>query len=202
MNRMWSCAKICAVLVGACAASTAFADNPAGFYVGVGAGYSTIRSDDPSYGYPGYFDDHQAAWKVFAGVRPIPFLGAEIEYIDFGQPGQRRGYYDFNDYGTDSHPRAGSLSAIGYLPIPIPLLDIYAKAGVARISTNVPQIVDCSDPSSCPYVVHHDETSNKLTYGAGLQTKFWNVSFRAEYERISSSFGDPDAFTVGAAWNF
>src|SRR5450755_2320416 len=74
--------------VGACAASTAaLADDPAGFYLGAGVGYSTVRSDDPAYGLPGYFNDHQTAWKAIAGVRPIPPIGAEIEYIDFGQPG-------------------------------------------------------------------------------------------------------------------
>lgn len=50
------------VAVGACAVSmTAFADNPAGLYAGVGVGYSTVRSDDPAYGFPGYFNDHQTA---------------------------------------------------------------------------------------------------------------------------------------------
>src|SRR3984957_15670209 len=92
--------------VGACAASTAaLADNLAGFYVGAGVGYSTIRSDDPSYGLPGYYNDHQTPWKVIAGVRPIPFVGAEFEYIDFGQPNGLNRYYNSAYYGLDSHPR-------------------------------------------------------------------------------------------------
>src|ERR1700722_12512958 len=90
------------LVVGACAASTAaLADNAAGFYLGAGVGYSTVRSDDPAYGYPGYFNDHETAWKVMAGVRPIPFVGAEAEYIDFGQP-SLHGYYDVNYYGYAS----------------------------------------------------------------------------------------------------
>src|ERR1700730_6556879 len=107
--------------VGACAASTAaLADNPLGLYVGAGVGYSTIRSDDSAYGLPGYFNDHQTAWKVIAGGRPISLLGAEFEYIDFGQPGHHSGYYDTNYSGLDSHPRASTLLAVGYLPVPIP----------------------------------------------------------------------------------
>jgi len=192
--------------IGACAAPAAFAENPAGFYLGAGVGYSTIRSDDPSYGLPGYFNDHQTAWKVMAGVRPIPFIGAEAEYIDFGQPGTHSGYFDTNYYGLDSHPRAGILFGVGYLPLPIPLVDLYAKAGVARLQTDVTTTITpaCSSGTSCPSYIdsRHDQTYNKLAYGAGIQSKFWGVAFRAEYERISSSFGDPDAFTVGATWTF
>jgi hypothetical protein len=193
--------------VGACSASTAvLADNPAGFYVGAGVGYSTIRSDDPAYGYPGYFNDHQTAWKVMAGVRPIPIIGAELEYIDFGQPGTHRGYFDTNYYGTDSHPRAGALFGVGYLPIPVPFFDVYGKAGVARLETDVTTTVvpDCGPGVTCPRYVstRHDQTDNKFAYGVGVQSKWWGVSFRAEYERISSSYGDPDALTVGATWTF
>jgi hypothetical protein len=195
------------VAVGACAVSmTAFADNPAGLYAGVGVGYSTVRSDDPAYGFPGYFNDHQTAWKVMAGVRPISLVGAELEYIDFGQPSTHRGYFDTNYYGTDSHPRAAALFAVGYLPLPIPLIDIYGKAGVARLQTDVTTTVaaNCGTQTTCPQYVtsRRNQTDNKLAYGVGVQSKFWGVAFRAEYERISSSYGDPDALTVGATWTF
>ncbi len=120
--------------VGACAASTAaLADNLAGFYVGAGVGYSTVRSDDSAYGLPGYYNDHQTAWKAIAGVRPIPFLGAEYEYIDFGHPNNDHGYNGFNNYGLDSHPHASALFGVGYLPLPIPFIDVFGKAGVARL---------------------------------------------------------------------
>jgi Outer membrane protein beta-barrel domain len=193
--------------VGACAASTAaLADNPVGFYVGAGVGYSTIRSDDSAYGLPGYYNDHQTAWKVIAGVRPIPFLGAEFEYIDFGQPGHRNGFYDTNFNGLDSHPRAPALFAVGYLPLPIPLIDVYGKAGVARLQTDVTTFVpSCATPPNCaapPTFFRQTQTDNRFAYGVGVQSKYWGVSFRAEYERISSQFGDPDALTVSATWTF
>src|SRR5664279_1343724 len=137
--------------LAACAASTAaLAENPAGFYVGAGAGYSTIRSDDPAYGLPGYFNDHQTAWKVMAGVRPISIVGAEFEYMDFGQPGNRYGYNSFNYYGFDSHPRATTLFGVGYLPLPVPFFDVYAKAGVARLETDVTTTTPVTCPVSTP----------------------------------------------------
>jgi len=194
--------------VAACAVSTtALADDPLGFYLGAGVGYSTIRSDDPAYGLPAYYNDHQAAWKAIAGVRPISFIGAEAEYIDFGQPS--RHYYSFNSYSTngfDSHPRAGALFAVGYLPIPVPFFDVFGKAGVARLQTDVTTVTsNCGSNPNCvvpPTYSRHNETDNKFAYGVGVQSKAWGVAFRAEYERISSQFGDPDALTVSATWTF
>ena len=125
--------------VGACAASTAaLADNPAGFYLGAGVGYSTIRSDDSRYGLPGYYNDHQTAWKVIVGIRPIPIVGAEFEYIDFGQPGNAQRLLTASTT-TDSIriPRAAALFGVGYLPLPMPFFDVYGKAGVARLQTDV-----------------------------------------------------------------
>jgi opacity protein-like surface antigen len=192
--------------IGACAASTAaFADNPGGFYLGAGLGYSTIRSDDPAYGLPGYFNDHQTAWKVIAGVRPVSVLGAEFEYIDFGHPSKDYGYSGFNYYGLDSHPRASALFGVGYLPLPIPLIDVYGKAGVARLETTVTtfQGQPCPVTQTCPGTYsRQDHTDNRFAYGVGVQSKWWGVSFRAEYERIRSPFGDPDALTVSATWTF
>ena len=192
--------------VVACAASNAaWASNPLGFYLGAGAGYSTVRSDDASYGLPGYYNDHQAAWKAIAGVRPISTVGAEFEYIDFGQPGRHYGNHSYNYYGLDSHPRASALFGVGYLPLPIPFFDVYGKAGVARLQTDVTtfETVPCAVNLTCPPIaLRQNHTDNKFAYGAGVQSKAWGVSFRAEYERISSQFGDPDALTVSATWTF
>jgi hypothetical protein len=191
-----------------CAVSTsALADNLAGFYLGAGVGYSTIRSDDASYGLPGYYNDHQTAWKVIAGVRPIPIIGAEFEYIDFGQPGNHYGYNSIANYGFDTHPRAAALFGVGYLPLPVPFFDVYAKAGVARLQldlTTVEPIAGCtvSTPNCVPILSRQSQTDNKFAYGVGVQSKAWGVSFRAEYERISSQYGDPDALTVSATWTF
>jgi hypothetical protein len=203
------------VAIAACGASTAAlaADdpfgfyNPAGLYFGAGVGESTIRSDDPGYGLPGYYNDHQTAWKAIIGVRPIPYVGAEVEYIDFGQPGNRN-FYNAATNGYDSHPTAPVLFGIGYLPIPIPFIDIYAKAGVARLRLTANDYVSepCTTGSPCPQyaiVGRSAVTQTKFAYGGGVSSKLpLGFTVRAEYERISSPFGDPDAFTVSALWTF
>ncbi len=136
-----SAAVLCIVAAATCLASTvACADNLLGFYAGVGMGESTVRSDD-GYGYGGsgydYYhyhdDDHHFGWKAIAGIRPLPIVGAEVEYIDFGHPGSDDYYYDrYHYYGPDSHPRAIAAFAVGHIPLPLPFLDVYAKAGAAR----------------------------------------------------------------------
>jgi OmpA-OmpF porin, OOP family len=205
MNRI-SVALPAIIAVCACAASMrALADDPVGFYLGAGVGYSTVRSDDPAYGLPGYFNDHQTAWKVIGGIRPLPIVGAEVEYIDFGHPDHDFGASGYANYGLDSHPRAAALFGVGYLPLPVPFFDVFAKAGIARLQTDVTTVAGCTPSTTClsqPVFYRQNQTDNRFAYGVGVQSKAWGFAFRAEYERISSQFGDPDALTVSATWTF
>jgi opacity protein-like surface antigen len=195
--------------IAACgAAAAAFADNPMGFYVGAGVGESQIRSDDSYYGYPGYYNDYQFAWQGIVGIRPIRLIGLEAEYIDFGQPYRRNGLYDFNVSGSDSHPTAPALFAVGYLPLPLPYIDVFAKAGAARLSTSLTDFVSqpCYAGGPCPYFVpaaRRQVINTRFAYGAGVQSKFpFGMILRGEYQRISSQFGDPEALMVSALWQF
>lgn len=195
--------------VGACSASTAvFADNPAGFYLGAGIGESNLRSD--GYGYNDYYgyDDHHTAWKLVAGVRPISPVGAELEYIDFGSGGRGTNYsygnYYFNGYDGDA--KAAALFGVGYLPLPLPFLDVFGKAGIARLEASNTNYYggSCNQPALCTVnaAFRNDAYSTNFAYGVGVQTKFLGLAVRAEYERISASGGDPDALTIGATWTF
>lgn len=185
--------------------------NLLGFYAGAGVGESTVRSDtgfDPYY--PTDSHPHHTAYKVLAGIRPIPFVGAEAEYIDFGHPSSSDGYYNSygNGYNADSHPKAGVLSAVGYLPLPF--IDVFAKAGVARLETNlntysvgVCTAIDAGAGCGAPVLSGLHARETKAAYGAGVQAHFFgSLAVRAEYERINSSFGDPDAFMISGMWTF
>jgi hypothetical protein len=191
--------------------TSALADNPLGLYVGAGVGESQIDNNYDyynRYGYGGGFHDHDAAWKVLVGVRPLPIIGAELEYIDFGNAGGDNGYYYGSyDYGVSSHPKATVLYGLGYVPLPLPFLDVYGKAGVARLQTNNSfyTYTGCSTAPSgaCPVVESRfDQQNTRFAYGAGVQAKFQDFAFRGEYERISSTFGDPNALMVSVTWTF
>jgi hypothetical protein len=67
------------------------ASTPLGSYIGAAVGHATIRADQVSFldngmplTPPASYSASDTGWKVFAGVRPISLLGAEIEYVDFG----------------------------------------------------------------------------------------------------------------------
>jgi hypothetical protein len=207
MNRI-SGALLAIISVGACGASTqALADNPLGAYIGFGAGESNAGNNNYSfdYGYDGGFHSN-LAWKAILGIRPLPIVGAELEYIDFGSNGGSDGFYASNYYyGANSHPKAGVLYGLGYLPLPLPFLDVYGKLGVARLQTDLTSFSGCpvGGAASCTPVPYRlDQSDNRFAYGAGVQAKFQDFAFRAEYERIDSPFGDPAAFTVSATWTF
>jgi opacity protein-like surface antigen len=208
-------AAVWGLAAGACAAwAPASAENLLGFYVGGSLGESTVRSDNNFTGgfgcCDGYYNDprHHFGWKAIAGIRPISIVGAELEYIDFGHPGGDGGYYSSGyNYGPDSHPRAIAAFGVGHLPLPIPFLDIFGKAGAARLHTNV----NGFDGSSCVFNQTYPQCGSinsqgtwdtRFAYGAGVQSRIWGLSVRAEYERINSPFGDPDLFSVGATWTF
>ncbi|MFI4890970.1 MAG: porin family protein [Steroidobacterales bacterium] len=165
--------------------------NPAGIYVGVGIGQSNVRNDgyysDTYYG----FHNHDTAWQLTVGARPILPLGVEYDYINFGSP---NGNYGSFYTSGDSNTTASALFAVGYLPIPGPV-DIYGKLGLARLQANTTVF-----GPAAPY--HQSFTNSDLAYGIGAQVKFSNIAVRAEYERISDSSGDPDLLSVGVTWTF
>ncbi len=194
--------------LGVCGLSaTALAADPIGVYVGAGVGESNLRSD--GYGYDNYygFDDHQSAWKLIAGVRPeFSPVGAEFEYIDFGSGNVNSNFFYAGNYfnGNNAAAKATELLGVGYLPLGLPFLDVFGKAGVARLQVNSASYYSpCEAPATCaPSNINYNNWSTNFAYGVGVQSRFSNLAVRAEYERISASGGDPDALTVSATWTF
>lgn len=75
-------------------------------------------------------DGTHTGFQVMLGARPISWVGGEVDYIDFGKPG-----------GTlFGHPADVSLkgpAAFGVLYLPVPVIDLYLKAGIARLEGSV-----------------------------------------------------------------
>jgi opacity protein-like surface antigen len=211
MNR--SSTHIFLVILSCSVSAAAFADASWAAYIGAGAGESHVRTDteviDPSGNYDGpdyRFDGHHSAWKLIAGIRPISPLGAELEYIDFGK--QKSGVTSTTLGAlTGAEAKAFTFFGLGYLPLPVPFLDIYGKFGLARLHSTLTEI---SPLPFCPAGLtpcvqstsNQSEWSTNLAYGAGVQGRFGPLAIRAEYERISASGGSPDIFSVGATWTF
>jgi len=168
------------ILITALALGTtaARADNLLGFYLGaaVGSGSNTVES---VHGYT-WDADRGLGFKAMVGLRPISFLGVEADYIDYGSSCNC-----VASSGESLHSRtdAAALYAVGYLPIPLPFLDIFAKAGWARI--HVTGDSRATDVRGSYVVDQVDHTESNLAYGAGIQWKSHSLAFRLEYERTS-----------------
>jgi hypothetical protein len=200
------------MLIGAFSASArALAADPLGFYVGAGFGEANVRDSKEILGDTGYdysFSASHAGWKLTAGIRPLALLGAEVEYLDFGNPstGAIGGFGGLSQVDA----KAGALFAVGYLPIPLPFLDVYGKLGVARLrnkATEDPPTPAC--PAAYPACTVVDvkpfdvtDWSTHVALGVGVQGKLGSLAIRAEYERIAASAGNPDLLSVGVTWTF
>jgi opacity protein-like surface antigen len=137
------------------------------FYVGAGVGQSNADFDDLEV--PD-FDDKDTAWKAFAGVRLASIFGAELQYFNFGTAGAPGVDVDYKGLGA---------YGLVYLPLPLPILDVYAKAGVAKIDVDI----DAEDFNT-------DDT--QFSYGLGVQLKLGSWGLRGEYERFKVKDGDLD----------
>jgi opacity protein-like surface antigen len=202
-------------LVMTMACASALAADPLGFYIGAGIGHSQVRNDLefndivwPSINSSG------TGWKLMAGIRPLSFLGVEVAYIDFGSVNGAASSPATATQGglnvtATSHPKAAALFAVGYVPIPLPYLDVFAKAGVAQLKLDIRatgqttcslSIPTCLVESIPPYSA--SGTSPHPAYGAGAQLKSSSFAVRAEYERISASSGDVDLLSLGVTFTF
>jgi opacity protein-like surface antigen len=199
------------LVLGASWASTrVLADDALGFYVGAGIGESHVRTAQEILGDTAYdyrFDEQHSAWKLITGIRPTSLLGAELEYIDFGNPS---GGNAITGQGgiTQAGAKALTLFGLGYLPLPVPFMDVYGKLGVARLHSTASEV---SPIPACPLLgliscapttFNISDWSTDLAYGAGVQGKFGFLAIRAEYERISASGGNPDLISLGVTWTF
>jgi hypothetical protein len=201
------------------ASTDARADNSVlGLYVGAGAGYSNINQyfNNPNGG-PTYFPSDRTGWKLLVGVRPLSWLGSELEYMDSG--GAHVGPYTdvaggltvYNQlYGADGHFRAGTLFSVGYLPLHLSWMDVFGKVGVSHAWTsssyagNFPNTyINCQ--TTCVPLgqvsISESAHSTGLAYGGGVQLHFGQLSARVEYEGINWKLaGDPYLASFVVTW--
>ena len=157
--------KLLLVTVLALAASAAQADNGF-FYVGAGVSKDKLSNIAPS---GGFADIDKTSWKVLAGLRPISLFAVEADYLDLGS--------QTNTFvGADSNAKAFAGYGVGFLPIPVPYLDVYGKAGLARWS------LSGSNTGSLFSFSNH---GTEFAWGAGVQAHVGNIGGRLEYERFS-----------------
>ncbi len=167
-------AALCAAGALACGAAPAHAVGVPGADLYMGAGLGQSNSD---VSLAADFDKKDMGWKVFVGGRFLSMFGAELDYLNLGKAS-----------GGGSAVKSKGLAAFGmyYLPIPLPILDFYVKAGVARL-----------DSDGHVNVTSFSTDDTKFAYGGGLQLKFGSWAIRSEYEKFKVDGAKPSMLSLG-----
>ena len=159
--------KLLLIMVLTLTAGVAQADNGF-FYLGAGISRSKLSDIAPS---GGLADIDTTSWKAYAGFRPISLLAIEADYLDLGSETST-----FVSASAHSDAKAFAGYAVGFLPIPLPYLDVFGKAGLARWrlsgSTSVP-------PGS---LFSFSNEGTEFAWGIGTQLHAGNIGGRLEYE--------------------
>ena len=195
------------------------ATNLLNVYVGAALGHASLRAKDfgliPAIPESlGSFDRGNTAYQFMAGVRGLYLLGAEVDYFHLGSGGVSPSFSGIGTLGTAHLSQQGE-AAFGllYLPIPVPMLDVYVKAGVARLTSDLSASGStCSSGSAClplcsinvcpngRFSGRFSTTETTFAAGAGVQWRFGNWAVRGEYERFDALGEHPDLLSVGVTW--
>lgn len=180
--------------------SRAFAIDLIGLYVGGAIGQGRVDANASGLvGIPPIpslrdFSDNHSAYKVMVGVRPISLFGAELAYVDLGRvhepglPGL-----------TTADVTMSGLTAFGMFYLPVPIVDIYLKAGIARFDSRV-SVTACG-VDLCQ-TARRTVNDSGFAGGAGVQLKFGSWAVRGEYERFNAAGGNPSLFSLGVTKTF
>ena len=157
--------RLLPVIVLALGANAARADNG---YFYAGGGISKDKLSDIASQGTNFADIDSTSWKVFAGVRPINPFAIEADYLDLGS----------EDSSTHTDAKAFAGYAVGFLPIPLPYLDVFGKAGLSRVKLNG------SAASPLP-PVSFSTSGTEFAWGVGTQVHVGNFGARLEYEKFN-----------------
>jgi OmpA-like transmembrane domain len=155
--------------------ATTVADAGTGLYVGAGIDRTTLHNiyaTPPCENLCSTFHIDDTSWKAILGWRPLQPFAIEEEYIDLGSSAIHlsHGNAIFN-------ANAAAIYAVGFLPLPDPMFDIYGKAGAARWEV---------DGHSYSFSTPRSDQGYQFTWGAGAQVHPWpHVGVRLEYEQFN-----------------
>jgi opacity protein-like surface antigen len=174
----------------ALAATAARAENGF-FYLGAGATSSSLSDS-------GELPDlKNNSWKAYVGVRPFKWVAVELDYIDLGS-GSSTPFYNTQSVTVHEDGSAWAAYAVGILPVPLPVVEFYGKAGIARPKLNNTTTTTVFGFGNTPPTTSTTSTSNSssgFAWGIGAQAHFSIAGLRLEYE----SFAMPDSSTAKVA---
>ncbi len=179
---------------------TAMAADP-GFYAGVGIGQFNVEIDSVDLGDGSTslgFDDDDTGFKIFGGYQFLPWLGAELGYVDGGTASESYSDPDLGGAKLDVDVSAFTVAAVGTLPIG-DMFELYGKLGMAFWQGDLTASITgalCDElqanGESCSDSVDDDGEDFYYGLGAGFNIgESFNV--RIEYEVFEIDPQDVDA---------
>jgi OmpA-OmpF porin, OOP family len=165
-----------------------------GFYFGAGVNRNEI--DEIAAGPLRRLELEETEWKAIVGIRPFDFLAAELTYMDLG-----KGSGPAVDATTEA--TALSASVIGLLPLR--LVEVFGKAGIARWELDSFPGSPCVQPVLCLMLLVPPrlDSGSDVVYGAGAQLKLKRVAIRLEYEKFDIDDTDgAELYTLGFTRTF
>ncbi|HEY2274237.1 MAG TPA: outer membrane beta-barrel protein [Steroidobacteraceae bacterium] len=168
--------KFVVLLALALGAGAAHADNGL-LYVGAGVSNDNLKDITATNS-----SLNSTNWKVWAGVRPISLFAVEADYIDLGSQ-SATSMFVTGTSSTHVNYKAFTGYAVGYVPIPLPYLDVFGKAGLARWTASGGSSISFGPlPASFFSLSDH---GTQFAWGAGGQVHIGNFGARLEYENFS-----------------
>ena len=138
------------------------------------------------------FTISNTSWKVYAGLHPTGFpFGVDVDYVDLGSA------YALTFNGpAHADTKAFAAYVVGYAPIPVPNIDVYGKAGLARWSFN----------GNLPLqgLTSLSESGTDFAWGVGGQVHFLGrFAVRIEYEHYNiHEADDVQLYSLGVSYTF
>lgn len=182
--------KLLVLALSSAATVAGAADN--GLYFGVGAGQSRLNLG-------GALDKQDNGYKALIGFRALDSFAVEASYQDHGKATLPSGIACIALVGvncpatTNVGAKTASAFAVGF--VDFPLLDLFAKAGVASVKT------EGRTPGLPAF--NFSDTSTEFAWGAGVQAHFGSLGARAEFEQFKLGSGVKlDSVSVSLLYTF
>ena len=190
----------------------AAASNLLGLYVGAGAGRAEVRATGfrgpPSAAFApqplGAIGRNALAYQLTAGVRFLEVFGAEADYVDLGHASAPIGPQASASVGTTG------TAVFGVLYLPIPVVNVFAKAGLARLDTQGHATVALPGAGTCAigipncgvYSSAYRQRTTSLAAGIGAQVNLGPLAVRAEVERFTAAGEHPSLAVIELLFRF
>lgn len=175
------------VTAGACSSETR-ADG--GWYVGAGAGVSSLALDVPdSDGNVFGFDEDDTAWKIYGGYvvdLPLVDLGVEASYVDFGNPSDLLA-------GFRAEVQGSGVNLWGIAGVDVGPIGLFGKLGAIAW--------DLDGRTTGSIDQSFGDSGTDIGYGLGAKFMLFSLEVRAEYERYEIE-DTIDMLSIGVNWVF